>query len=136
MSINTYSTIREMKGRFLNMERVKKKIWKVLLMIPVLLLFSSSLVCQASEIEASTEVTMETSTAASQEAATEEPTTEESTTEARKATPGDAWYSSIMGKTDDTPKTLDDIYVVAFWTLLFVGILTLLVLFVFIFNAF
>lgn len=136
MSINTYSTIREMKGRFLNMERVKKKIWKVLLMIPVLLLFSSSLVCQASEIEASTEVTTETSTAASQEAATEEPTTEESTTEARKATPGDAWYSSIMGKTDDTPKTLDDIYVVAFWTLLFVGILTLLVLFVFIFNAF
>lgn len=136
MSINTYSTIREMKGRFLNMERVKKKIWKVLLMIPVLLLFSSSLVCQASEIEATAESTMETSTAASQEAATEEPTTEESTTEARKATPGDAWYSSIMGKTDDTPKTLDDIYVVAFWTLLFVGILTLLVLFVFIFNAF
>lgn len=136
MNINTYLTIREMKGRFLNMERVKKKIWKVLLMIPVLLLFSSSLVCQASEIEASTEVTTETSTAASQEAATEEPTTEESTTEARKATPGDAWYSSIMGKTDDTPKTLDDIYVVAFWTLLFVGILTLLVLFVFIFNAF
>ena len=136
MSINTYSTIREMKGRFLNMERVKKKIWKVLLMIQVLLLFSSSLVCQASEIEATAESTMETSTAASQEAATEEPTTEESTTEARKATPGDAWYSSIMGKTDDTPKTLDDIYVVAFWTLLFVGILTLLVLFVFIFNAF
>lgn len=136
MNINTYSTIREMKGRFLNMERVKKKIWKVLLMIPVLLLFSSSLVCQASEIEASTEVTTETSTAVSPEAATEEPTTEESTTEARKATPGDAWYSSIMGKTDDTPKTLDDIYVVAFWTLLFVGILTLLVLFVFIFNAF
>lgn len=136
MSINTYSTIREMKGRFLNMERVKKKIWKVLLMIPVLLLFSSSLVCQASEIEATAESTMETSTAALQEAATEEPTTEESTTEARKATPGDAWYSSIMGKTDDTPKTLDDIYVVAFWTLLFVGILTLLVLFVFIFNAF
>ena len=137
MSINTYSTIREMKGRFLNMERVKKKIWKVLLMIPVLLLFSGSvLVCQASEIEATTESTTETSIAASQEAATEEPTTEEQTTEARKATPGDAWYSSIMGKTDDTPKTLDDIYVVAFWTLLFVGILTLLVLFVFIFNAF
>lgn len=132
MNINTYSTIREMKGRFLNMERVKKKIWKVLLMIPVLLLFSGSvLVCQASEIEATTESTTETSIAASQEAATEEPTTE-----TRKATPGDAWYSSIMGKTDDTPKTLDDIYVVAFWTLLFVGILTLLVLFVFIFNAF
>ena len=118
------------------MERVKKKIWKVLLMIPVLLLFSSSLVCQASEIEASTEVTTETSTAASQEAATEEPTTEEQTTEARKATPGNAWSSTIIGKIDDTPKTLDDIYVVAFWTLLFVGILTLLVLFVFIFNAF
>ena len=128
MSINTYSTIREMKGRFLNMERVKKKIWKVLLMIPVLLLFSGSvLVCQASEIEATTE----TSTAASQEAATEE-----TTTEARKATPGDAWYSTIIGKVDDTPKTLDDIYIVSFWTLLFVGILTLLVLFVFIFNAF
>lgn len=137
MSINTYSTIREMKGRFLNMERVKKKIWKVLLMIPVLLLFSGSvLVCQASEIEAIAESTMETSTAASQEAATEEPTTEEPTTEVRKATPGDAWYSSIVGKTDNTPKTLDDIYVVAFWILLFLGIQVLINLFEFIFNAF
>ena len=132
MSINTYSTIREMKGRFLNMERVKKKIWKVLLMIPVLLLFSGSvLVCQASEIEATAESTMETSTAASQEAATEEPTTN-----VRKATPGDAWYSSIVGKTDNTPKTLDDIYVVAFWILLFLGIQVLINLFEFIFNAF
>lgn len=111
-------------------------------MIPVLLLFSSSvLVCQASEIEATTESTTETSTAASQEAATEEPTTEEPTTEeptteVRKATPGDAWYSSIVGKTDNTPKTLDDIYVVAFWTLLFLGIQVLINLFEFIFNAF
>ena len=137
MSINTYSTIREMKGRFLNMERVKKKIWKVLLMIPVLLLFSGSvLVCQASEIEATAESTMETSTAASQEASTEEPTTEEPTTNVRKATPGDAWYSSIVGKTDNTPKTLDDIYVVAFWILLFLGIQVLINLFEFIFNAF
>ena len=94
------------------------------------------LVCQASEIEATTESTTETSTAASQEAATEETTTEEPATEVRKATSGDAWYSSIIGKTDDTPKTLDDIYIVSFWTLMFVGILTLLVLFVFIFNAF
>lgn len=132
MNINTYSTIREMKGRFLNMERVKKKIWKVLLMIPVLLLFSGSvLVCQASEIEASTEVTTETSTAASQEAATEEPTTE-----TRKATPGDAWYSSIIGKTDNTPKTLDDVYLLAFWTLLVHMIMVLIILFEFIFNAF
>lgn len=115
------------------MERVKKKIWKVLLTIPVLLLFSgSALVCQASEIE----VTTETSTAASQEAATEEPTTEVPTTEARKATPGDAWYSGIVGKTDNKPKTLDDIYVVAFWTLLFLGIQVLITLFEFIFNAF
>ena len=119
------------------MERVKKKILKVLLMIPVLLLFSGSvLVCQASEIEATAESTTETSTAASQEAATEEPTTEEPTTEARKATPVDAWYSSIVGKTDNTPKTLDDIYVVAFWTLLFLGIQVLINLFEFIFNAF
>ena len=125
-----------MKGRFLNMERVKKKIWKVLLMIPVLLLFSSSLVCQASEIEASTEVTTETSTAASQETATEEPTTEEPTTEARRATPGDAWYSSIIGKTDNTPKTLDDVYLLAFWTLLVHMIMVLIILFEFIFNAF
>lgn len=114
------------------MERVKKKIWKVLLMIPVLLLFSGSvMVCQASEIEATVESTTETSTAASQEAATEEPTTE-----VRKATPGDAWYSSIVGKTDNAPKTLDDIYVVAFWTLLFLGIQVLINLFEFIFNAF
>lgn len=106
-------------------------------MIPVLLLFSGSvLVCQASEIEASTEVTTETSTAASQEAATEEPTTEESTTEARKATPGDAWYSSIIGKTDNTPKTLDDVYLLAFWTLLVHMIMVLIILFEFIFNAF
>ncbi len=119
------------------MERVKKKIWKVLLMIPVLLLFSGSvLVCQASEIEAITESTTETSIAASQEAATEEPTTEEPTTNVRKATPGDAWYSSIVGKTDNTPKTLDDIYVVAFWILLFLGIQVLINLFEFIFNAF
>ena len=122
------------------MERVKKKIWKVLLMIPVLLLFSGSvLVCQASEIEATTESTTETSIAASQEAATEEPATEavtEVTTEEEKATPGDAWYSSIVGKTDNTPKTLDDIYVVAFWILLFLGIQVLINLFEFIFNAF
>ena len=91
---------------------------------------------QPERIEATTESTTETSIAASQEAATEEPTTEEQTTEARKATPGNAWSSTIIGKIDDTPKTLDDIYVVSFWTLLFVGILTLLVLFVFIFNAF
>lgn len=137
MNINTYSTIREMKGHFLNMERVKKKIWKALLMIPVLLLFSGSvLVCQASEIEATTEATTETSTTASQEAVTEEPTTEEPTTETRRATPGDAWYSSIEEKTDNTPKTLDDIYVVAFWTLLFLGIQVLINLFEFIFNAF
>lgn len=119
------------------MERVKKKIWKALLMIPVLLLFSGSvLVCQASEIEATTESTTEASTTASQETATEEPTTEEPTTETRRATPGDAWYSSIEGKTDNTPKTLDDIYVVAFWTLLFLGMQVLISLFEFIFNAF
>ncbi len=133
MSINTYLIIKEMKGRFMSMERVKKKIWKALLMIPVLLLFSGSVsVCQASELETTTE----TSTAASQEAATEVSTMEESTTEARKATPGDAWYSSIVGKTDNKPKTLDDIYVVAFWTLLFLGIQVLITLFEFIFNAF
>lgn len=137
MNINTYLIIKEMKGRFMSMERVKKKIWKALLMIPVLLLFSgSALLCQASEIEVTTESTTETSTAASQEAATEEPTTEVPTTEARKATPGDAWYSSIVGKTDNKPKTLDDIYVVAFWILLFLGIQVLITLFEFIFNAF
>lgn len=115
------------------MERVKKKIWKALLTIPVLLLFSGSVsVCQASELETTTEI----STEAFREAATEVSTTEESTTEARRATPGDAWYSSIIGRTDNTPKTLDDIYIVAFWTLLFLGIQVLITLFEFIFNAF
>lgn len=121
-NINTYSTIKEMKGRFLSMEKVKRKIWKVLWMIPVLLLFSSSLVCQASEI-----------TKVSQKVTTEESTMEESAN-AQKATPGDAWYSGITGKTDDTPKTLDDIYVVLFWILVVVVLYVMAEAFIWIVN--
>lgn len=121
-NINTYSTIKEMKGRFLSMEKVKRKIWKILWMIPVLLLFSSSLVCQASEI-----------TKVSQKVTTEESTMEESAN-AQKATPGDAWYSGITGKTDDTPKTLDDIYVVLFWILVVVVLYVMAEAFIWIVN--
>ena len=115
----------------MNMAKAKKKILKVLLMIPVLLLFSgSALVCQASELETTTEAT----TAASQEAATEEPITEEPTTEVRKATPGDAWYSGIVGKTDTSPKTLDDIYIVLFWILVVVVVYVMAKAFIWIVN--
>lgn len=121
-NINTYSTIKEMKGRFLSMEKVKRKIWKVLWMIPVLLLFSSSLVCQASEI-----------TKVSQKVTTEESTMEEPANN-RKATPGDAWFSGITGKTDDTPKTLDDIYIVLFWILIVVVLYVMAKAFIWIVN--
>ncbi|MDD6464942.1 MAG: hypothetical protein PUF75_03280 [Coprococcus sp.] len=104
------------------MEKVKRKIWKVLWMIPVLLLFSSSLVCQASEI-----------TKVSQKVTTEESTMEESVN-AQKATPGDAWYSGITGKIDDTPKTLDDIYVVLFWILVVVVLYVMAEAFIWIVN--
>lgn len=125
-SINTYLIIKEMKGHFMNMAKAKKMILKILLMIPALLLFSgSALVCQASELEATTETT----TAASQEAATEE-----STIEVRKATPGDAWYSGIVGKTDTSPKTLDDIYIVLFWILVVVVVYVMAKAFIWIVN--
>lgn len=115
----------------MNMAKVKKKIWKLLLMIPALLLFSgSALVCQASALEATTE----TSTAASQETATEEPITEEPTTESQRATPGDAWYSGIVGKTDTSPKTLDDIYIVLFWILVVVVVYVMAKAFIWIVN--
>ena len=107
------------------MKKVKRKIWKVLLMIPVLLLFSSSLVCQASEVEATTKT--------SQEAMTEGSTTEEPAN-TRKATPGDAWFSGITGKTDDTPKTLDDIYIVLFWILIVVVLYVMAKAFIWIVN--
>ena len=110
----------------MNMAKVKKKIWKLLLMIPALLLFSgSALVCQASALEATTE----TSTAASQEIATEEPTTE-----VRKATSGDAWYSGIVGKKDDAPKTLDDVYIILFWILVVVVVYVMAKAFIWIVN--
>lgn len=88
----------------------------------MLLLFSSSLFCQASEI-----------TKVSQKVTTEESTMEESAN-AQKATPGDAWYSGITGKTDDTPKTLDDIYVVLFWILVVVVLYVMAEAFIWIVN--
>lgn len=88
----------------------------------MLLLFSSPLVCQASEI-----------TKVSQKVTTEESTMEESAN-AQKATPGDAWYSGITGKTDDTPKTLDDIYVVLFWILVVVVLYVMAEAFIWIVN--
>lgn len=70
--------------------------------------------------------------------ATTEMTTEvdsEVTTETTKvATPGDAWYTTLPGFSDTTPKTLDDIYKVLFWILVVNVVGAACVAFVFIFN--
>lgn len=37
-------------------------------------------------------------------------TTETTTAEIETATPGNAWYTTLPGSPDSTPKTIDDIY--------------------------
>lgn len=93
----------------------------------IIVLFSSIPVA-ASELD-TTNATTETAT---------EITTEvipEVTTETTMvATPGDAWYTTLPGFTDTTPKTLDDIYKVLFWILVVNVVGGACVTFVFIFN--
>lgn len=65
-------------------------------------------------------------------------TTEEITAEAVtnvKATPGDAWYSSVPGIKDNKPKTLDDIYLVLFWILVILAVYVIAKAFIWIFNS-
>lgn len=112
----------------MSMRKLKKKIYKVLLMIPVLLLFSPLHVCAADEAAAGEDAP----SAASTEAVTEIST--EHITEEQKATPGDAWYSSITGLKDDQPKTLDDVYQLEYWILLVLLVYVMSRTFLFIFN--
>lgn len=80
----------------------------------------------ASELDASnatTEVTTEV---------TAEVTTE---TAVKVATPGNAWYTDFVGSPDQTPKTLDDIYVLLHWILIFLVTFIICVAFVFIYNC-
>ena len=105
------------------MKKRKKKICKILLMMPVLLLFNSLHVCAAVEAVAGGEAT-----AAATEAVTEV------TTEEEKATPGDAWYSSITGVNDDQPKTIDDVYLLVFWVLVVLVVYVISRAFIFIFK--
>ena len=64
--------------------------------------------------------------------ATTEATTE---TAVKIATPGNAWYSNFVGSPDQTPKTLDDIYVLLHWILIFLVTFIICVAFVFIYNC-
>lgn len=97
-------------------------------MIPILLLFSPLHVYAAVKSAAGGE-----SVAVSTETVTEVST--EVTTEEKKATPGDAWYSSITGVRDDQPKTLDDVYLVLFWILLVLVVYVLVKAFIWILNS-
>ena len=56
------------------------------------------------------------------------------TTETTLATPGDAWYTTLPGSPDTTPKTLDDIYEVLYLILMVIVVSIASVAFVFIFN--
>lgn len=63
-----------------------------------------------------------------------EDTTEVTTEMATAATPGDAWYTTLPGSPDTTPKTLDDIYEVLYLILVVIVVSIASVAFVFIFN--
>lgn len=108
----------------MNMTKLKKKIWKILLIIPVMLLFSCPVLAYAAPASGTT--TEETSAEAS-------PSTEAVTNV--KATPGDAWYSSVPGIKDNKPKTLDDIYLVLFWILVILAVYVIAKAFIWIFNS-
>ena len=84
----------------------------------------------ASELDATNatiEATTETTTEVTTEVATE--------TALKVATPGDAWYTTLVGSPDGTPKTLDDIYVLLHWILIFLVTFIICVAFVFIYNC-
>ena len=89
----------------------------------IIALFSSVPV-MASELP-ETETTIEITTEVDPDITTETPTV---------ATPGDAWYTTLPGSPDTTPKTLDDIYEVLYLILMVNVVFIASVAFVFIFN--
>lgn len=90
----------------------------------IIVLFNSVPVL-ASELVPDTENTTEVTTEVTPDATTEIMTV---------ATPGDAWYTTLPGSPDTTPKTLDDIYKVLFWILVVNVVGAVCIAFVFIFN--
>jgi hypothetical protein len=113
----------------MNMKKCKKKILNLLLMMLTIVLFNCIPV-SASELDATNatiEATTETTTEVTTEVATE--------TAVKVATPGDAWYTTLVGSPDGTPKTLDDIYVLLHWILIFLVTFIICVAFVFIYNC-
>lgn len=98
-----------------------------MLTMSIIVLFSSIPVA-ASELD-TTNATTETATEITTEVAPE--VTTETTT---VATPGDAWYTTLPGSPDTTPKTLDDIYEVLYLILVVIVVSIASVAFVFIFN--
>lgn len=65
---------------------------------------------------------------------TTEVTPEVTTETTMVATPGDAWYTTLPGSPDTTPKTLDDIYEVLYLILVVIVVSIASVAFIFIFN--
>lgn len=96
---------------------------KVLWIIPILLLFNPLHTYAAVEASAGGEA-----------ATTLTEAVIEVTTEEKKATPGDAWYSSITGVSDDQPKTIDDVYLILFWILVVLVVYVMSKAFIWIFN--
>lgn len=90
----------------------------------IIVLFNSVPVL-ASELVPETEATTEMTTEIDPEVTIETTTI---------ATPGDAWYTTLPGSPDTTPKTLDDIYKVLFWILVVNVVGAVCIAFVFIFN--
>ena len=92
--------------------------------ISIIVLFNSVPVL-ASELVPNTETTTEITTEVAPEVTTETTTV---------ATPGNAWYTTLPGSPDTTPKTLDDIYEVLYLILMVNVVFIVCVAFVFIFN--
>lgn len=95
-----------------------------MLTISIIVLFNSVPVL-ASELVPNTETTTEITTEVTPEVTTETTTV---------ATPSDAWYTTLPGSPDTTPKTLDDIYEVLDLILVVIVVSIASVAFVFIFN--
>lgn len=88
----------------------------------------------ASELD-TTKTTTEAATESTTEVTTEVTTEATTETAANVATPSDAWYTTLVGSPNQTPKTLDDIYVLLYWILIFLVTFIICVAFVFIYNC-
>ena len=88
----------------------------------------------ASEVD-TTNATTEATTEARTEKNTKVAADSTTETAVKIATPGNAWYSNFVGSPDQTPKTLDDIYVLLHWILIFLVTFIICVAFVFIYNC-